>query len=308
MRSTAVVVLLALTTIAEADVSKAWQAVRANAGTKATAVLAVDVGAIAKLPSFPKLAEAVLAAEPRVELAVAWVKRACKLDLLALVDGLVIVGDPLGKDGGALYLQLTIDRTKAMACAGAIAKEADKTYAVAVTDDAITLRGKQGHLAWVDTQVVAIALEVTDKAMLDRRVKQPGFDTSAVGALATKLDPKSLAWIAFSILTPERPLASWFPVTSGSGTFTLTDTTISTSHTILAATTKQATSLVSDLNKDLIKDAAKASAAGKKALSALKITSQGPTITVTAKLPEADLAAALLERAKRPEPLPPAKK
>ncbi|MBA3538583.1 MAG: hypothetical protein H0T79_03065, partial [Deltaproteobacteria bacterium] len=90
-------------TRAHADVSKAWAAAKDNLPSNTRAVLSVDVAAAVKSPTFAKVLAAVLAKEPEFREGLAVLKSACKIDLVAAVNGVVVAGDP-ENDKGVVYL------------------------------------------------------------------------------------------------------------------------------------------------------------------------------------------------------------
>nr|MBA2539066.1 hypothetical protein [Deltaproteobacteria bacterium] len=140
-----------------ADVSKAWQAAKDNLPGM-PAIGAIDVAAVVKLPAFGKLFDMARKEERDIDQAVSLLKVACKLDITSVVDGLVVAGDPDGRDDDiVVFVQLTLDRTKATACMETMLKQVEKRKQIAVKQDGIytvaSVGNEAAYFAWVGPNV-----------------------------------------------------------------------------------------------------------------------------------------------------------
>lgn len=288
---------------ADADVAKAWNAAKNHAGPGARTMIAVDVAAITKLPSFTKVFEAARGTERDFELGYALIRGACGFDPVSVVDGVVIAVDPFDPNvdgGGVAFLQLKVDRAKASACLQSALKMVEKAKQVTVKQDGIYTVAGDGkdnvYFAWVEADVVAVALRPEKKPMLDRWLNKKGFDGTPVSTAMGKLDAKAVVRGAFALAKTGNPSDTWFPVREGSGTLTITGGTVAGSATFTASSAKGATELVAEVTKDFAKDLQRDTTPEpvKKLLSAIKVTAQGTTITVSGKLGEKELADALV--------------
>lgn len=282
---------------AEADASKAWQAAKDNLPATIPAIAGFDVAAIVKLPAFGKLLEVLKKEERDVREGLALLKSACGLDPTKAVDGLVVAGDPNGRDDDVmLFLQLTIDRTKASACIESMLKVVEKRKQVTVKQNGIysevSVGGDTAYFAWVAPNVVAFNLDPGRKARLEGFLGKQGLAKSPVGALLSKLDPKAAASGAIKTV---KPLDRDFPITAAYGNALLTGSTVTAvvigSATDAAAATKLTDELQYEIAKTIRRDRTPAGA--KKILRAIAITPAGTDVTIKGTANTSDLVDAV---------------
>jgi hypothetical protein len=304
----ALVMVAAVSSSAGADVSKAWQAAKDNLPDTIPAIGAVDVAAVVKQPAFGKLLALVKKEDRGVREGIELVKSACNLDLTQVVDGVVVAGDPDGKDDDIMvFLQLKIDRPKASTCLEAMLRTVEKRKQVTVQQTGKFTEASVGdetaYFAWVDKAVVAFNVEPIKKARLERFVGKQGLAKSPVGSLFGKLDPKAAAFGAIKLA---KPLDRDLPFTQVYGNATLTGTTLAGAIVGTATDAAAAGKFVTEAKRELIKLALrdKLPAIAKKLVTAVTLNAVGAEVTLKGSAATGDLVEAIMEMAVRKPAMP----
>lgn len=298
----------AVSSSAGADVSKAWQAAKDNLPDTIPAIGAVDVAAVVKQPAFGKLLALVKKEDRGVREGIELVKSACNLDLTQVVDGVVVAGDPDGKDDDIMvFIQLKIDRPKASTCLEAMLRTVEKRKQVTVQQTGKFTEASVGdetaYFAWVDKAVVAFNVEPIKKARLERFVGKQGLAKSPVGSLFGKLDPKAAAFGAIKLA---KPLDRDLPFTQVYGNATLTGTTLAGAIVGTATDAAAAGKFVTEAKRELIKLALrdKLPAIAKKLVTAVTLNAVGAEVTLKGSAATGDLVEAIMEMAVRKPAMP----
>ncbi len=294
---------------ADADASRAWQAAKDNLPATIPAIAGVDVAAAVKLPAFGKLLDLLKKEEREIREGLSMLQRTCNLDPTKAVDGFVIAGDPDGRDDDIMiFLQLTIDRTKASACMESMLKAVGRQKPVTVKQNGIyteaSLDGDTAWFAWVAPNVVAFSADPGKKARLDGFLGKKGLAKSPVGAQLGKLDPKALA--AGAIKLP-KPFDSDVPFTTAYGNAVLAGQNVSVHIVGTATDANGAAKFTTELNKELAREGKRdrTPAVAKKIIKAIKITGAGSEVTVKASANTTELVDAFLAMMVKKDPLPP---
>lgn len=198
--------VLALT-LASTTVSKAWQAAKDNLPASIPAIAGFDIAAIVKQPGFAQAFSALQDTERDLREGLALIQSACKLDVTAAVDGVVIAGDPDGKDDDIMaFVQLKVDRAKASACFKSVLEVAERRKQIVVKQDGtfteVSVNGDTAYFAWVAPNVVAFNLDPGSKPRLQGFLGKQGLAKAPVGKLLGKLDPKAVASGAIKLAKP----------------------------------------------------------------------------------------------------------
>jgi hypothetical protein len=221
MRTAGIVVALALSTAAlhgqaRADTARAWAAARAGLPADTKVVIGVDVAAVQKTQLFatfyPKLHD-----QPDVARVLDAIKNGCKIDPLAVIQGIVIASSG-ERDDGAMYLAISgVDRNKLSSClqttaqAAAPAAEAgdkpgDKPGDKIADKPKVTIKqagnitevsrgGESGYFGWVGTNVLVVTFHATDKASLVKWMGGKGaLARSDVGKAVTRVNTAAAMW------------------------------------------------------------------------------------------------------------------
>lgn len=285
-----------VSTTAAADVSKAWQAARDHLPASTTAVGAIDIATIVNAPSFPTLFAAVVKEERDVGEAVEIVQRACDVDPLKVVEGIVIGGD-LSKEQGAIFVQLAFDRAKTTSCFKAIATAVGEHRMVIREDGNVTVVAEkpgddEAYFVWAAPNVLVIPIELT-KADAETWTGHKGaFAKSLVAQVVGQVDTKAVAWGAFASTQPLD--AEDLPVTRAHGTVAYARgmLTLAVRGTFAndAAARQSAIAMKRDLASELRSKSTPHPI--KKALRTIKIRAKGLDGFIDAKLGEKAFAAA----------------
>jgi hypothetical protein len=269
---------------ASADYSKAWAAAKDNLPANTQFVLAVDVAAVFKQPLFPKALEAFKDLDKDLAEGHTKFKQACGFDPLSVVDGIVVAGDTTQRHAVVVYVQLTIDRTKASACLSAAAKAIAKELVTVKQDGVYTVataktNGDNAYFPWVAPNVVMIAARPEKKDVVDQWFNQKGFAKSLVSGQLGNLDMKAVATGAFA---SDKPIDSWVPVTKAYGNLTIGSAgKIAGTAVVTATDAATAKNLADEFTKELDREKSrdKTTPTMKKILAAMSATSAGNQIT-----------------------------
>jgi hypothetical protein len=300
MRALASVVIALVSLVplrAEADVSKAWAAAKDNLPSATEAIGAIDVAVAVKSPSFAPVFELLQKEEKDIKMGVELVKNGCKIDPLTVVEGVVFAGTPDGH--GAVYLQLSIDRAKVIACVESIMAANKMPKPTITVDGKVTTLavGKEAlHVAWVTKDVVAIAINNPTKKpeLLGWIGGQGGFAKSPLMAQIGKTDTKAAGWGAFALTKPLddddlNVKTGWGVVTYAKGTLTggLHGTFVDAAS---------AAKTYAKMQKDLAKEIGRKSTppAVLKVAKAIKLSSKGSEVVIEGSVAEGDLLAAFI--------------
>lgn len=292
----AVVMLVALQSRAAADTSKAWAAARDNLPAQTRAIGAIDVAAIVKSAAYARLFELVMKEERDVREAYTLIKKACQVDPAAVIEGVVVAGDP-AQDRGVVFLQLALDRAKVTACLEAALKAIGEARPQIKFDGniaAISVGRDTAYVAWVTPDVVAISLEPEKKDALQAWIGQKGaFARSTVPAQLSKVDTKAAAWGALAL---DRPLVDdYLQIVSAHGAVTLSKGTIAGSLRGTFVNAKVARDTHAEIQKDFAKELNRKRTPDpvKRVIKAIGASVKGAEVALTGSVTEADLLGAM---------------
>jgi hypothetical protein len=218
MRTAGILAALALSIAAlhgqaRADASRAWAAAKAGLPADTKVVIGVDVATVQKTQLFatfyPKLHD-----QPDVAKVLDAIKDSCKLDPLAVIQGIVFASSG-ERDDGALYVAVSgIDRTRLESCLQTTAhaaapqaeagdkpgdKPTDKPAKVTLkqTGNITELnRGSEsGYLGWVGKDVVVVSFHMTDKPSLIKWMGGKGaLARSDLGKTLARVNTAAAVW------------------------------------------------------------------------------------------------------------------
>jgi hypothetical protein len=214
VRTAAILTALALSIAAvhgqaRGDVSRAWAAAKAGLPADAKVVIGVDVAAVQKTQLFatyyPRLHD-----QPDVARMLDAIKDGCKLDPLAVIQGLVFAASREQGDG-VLYLAVSgVDRTRLSSClqtsvqAAAPAAEAgDRPAKVTVKQTGniteFSRGGETGYFGWVGKDVLVLTFHLTDRAALVKWMGGKGaLARSDLGKALGRINTGAAMWGAAS--------------------------------------------------------------------------------------------------------------
>lgn len=181
---------------AHADAAKAWAAAKAGLPSDTAAVISVDVAGVHKAAAFAVVLER-LRKFPDFATTFDTLKNGCKLDPLAVIQG-IVVGMAPDSSEGAIYLSLGgIDRSRLATCIEKVDRE--KGTKVEIKQDGILTQLTEGdstsYFAWISKDVIAVSFHAEDKASLLKWTSGKGALAKApVNESLTKVNKAGAAW------------------------------------------------------------------------------------------------------------------
>jgi len=290
------------TSRASADVSKAWAAAKNNLPSNTQFFVAIDVAALYKQPLFPKVFEAIKSVDKSIGEVHGAFKQACGWDPLSVIDGVVIAGDPNQRHGVAVYVQLTIDRTKASACLASALKALAKGEQVSIEQDGVytvatagTGKNDTAYFPWVAPNIVMISDRPEKKDLVDQWFNQKTFAKSLVAGQLGNLDTKAVATGAFA---SDKPLDDEMPVTKAYGNITISSAgkivgNLVATASDAAAAKSLADGMTKDMQREMQRD--KMQPTAKKIFAAISVTAAGNDLTVRGSTTAQDVLTAFNE-------------
>jgi hypothetical protein len=218
MRTAGILAALALSIAAlhgqaRADASRAWAAAKAGLPADAKVVIGVDVATVQKTQLFatfyPKLHD-----QPDVAKLLDAIKDGCKIDPLAVIQGVVFASSG-ERDDGALYIAVSgIDRTRLSSCLQTTAqaaaphaeagdkpgdKPADPPAKVTIKQAGniteVNRGSESGYLGWVGKDVLVVAFHATDKPSLVKWMGGKGaLGKSDLGKTLARVNTAAAVW------------------------------------------------------------------------------------------------------------------
>jgi hypothetical protein len=208
MRTAGILAALALSIAAlhgqaRADAARAWAAARAGLPADTKVVIGVDVATVQKTQLFtefyPKLRD-----QPNIASLLDAIKDGCKIDPLAVIQGIVFASSS-DHDDGVMYLAVSgIDRTRLSSClqtAQAGDKEAKVEAKVTIKQDGniteVSRGAATGYVGWVGKDVVVRTLHATDKPSLVKWMSGKGaLARSDAGKALARVNTAAAMWAA----------------------------------------------------------------------------------------------------------------
>lgn len=201
MRTAGIFVVLALSIAAlhgqaRGDAARAWAAARVGLPADTRVVIGVDVATVQKTQLFatfyPKLRD-----QPDVARLLDGLKSGCKIDPLAVIQGIVFAsaGD---REDGAMYLAVSgVDRNKLSSClqAGDAGDKTKVTIKQAGNITEVNRGGETGYVGWVGKDVLVRTLHTADKASLVKWMGGKGaLARSDVGKALARVNTAAAIW------------------------------------------------------------------------------------------------------------------
>lgn len=287
------VALCLFPTVVRADASKAWAAAKANLPSTTSIVVGFDVAALTKASLFKMGFPMLLAQKPDIKATLELVKTTCQIDPLTAIDGFVVGTDTDQKKGAAYIAFKGLDEAKIVTCLEALLRSQGTKDAkfVVTRDGAVTqlAMGKDSlYLTWMGGDVVAMALAPKDKAQLQAWTSgKQSLAKGAVGRLVAKVDTRAAFWVASSIEQEVEKMK----MKGGYGSVALAKGSLAIDLHMLLPGAAEAKGIADKASAEL---AGKINGPGlapalKPVMQAVKITSAGPEVIVTAAIPEKDL-------------------
>lgn len=281
---------------ARADAGKALAAAKAGLPADAKFMFGLDIAALGKTQLFatyyPKLKD-----KPDAAQVLDAVKDACKLDPVAIVQGVVVAMSADQQDGAAYVALSGIDKAKLSSCIQQVAQAQDKDAKVTVKQDgnitSISKGSDTGFFGWVGKDVIVVSLHAKDKTTLTRWMGGKGaLAKSDLGKTLAKVNTSAAIWGA---AIGDKEVAPGVTVKGGYGQVTYTKGNVSAEIRALMASSAEATQMATMTNQQL--DEAKQSPQLPPDVAALvkaiTVSADKDQLRVAATMGEKDLLSAL---------------
>lgn len=307
MRPAGFLAALALSTAAlrgqaRADTARAWAAAKAGLPAETKVVIGVDVAAVQKTQLFatfyPKLHD-----QPDVAKVLDAMKDGCKIDPLAVVQGIVVASSG-EQDDGVIYLAMSgVDRNKLSSClqttaqtAAPAAQAGDKPKVTIKQTGSITevSRGSEtGYFGWVGKDVLVVTFHATDKPSLTRWMGGKGtLAKSDVSKALAKVNTAAAMWGAG---TGTKELQPGMTAKGGYGAVTYAKGQLSADLHAVMENAGQAgsASMTANQQLSLIKSTGQVPAEIAPVIQAITISADNAEVRIKASVAEKDVLGAL---------------
>ncbi len=307
MRTAGILAALALSTAAlhgqaRADTARAWAAAKAGLPADTKVVIGVDVAAVQKTQLFatfyPKLHD-----QPDIAKVLDAMKDGCKIDPLAVIQGIVVASSG-EQDDGAMYLAISgVDRNKLSSClqtaaqANAPAAEAGDKPKVTIKQTGniteVSRGGDSGYFGWVGTNVLVVTFHATDKASLTKWMGGKGALTrSDVGKTLVRVNTAAAMWGAG---TGTKELQPGMTARGGYGAVTYAKGQLSADIHAVMETAAQAgsASMMANQQLNLIKATGQVPAELAPVVQAILISADHDEVRIKASVAEKDVLGAV---------------
>jgi hypothetical protein len=285
----AVAALALLPSIAVAGPSRAWNAAK-GVHPEMPIIAGIDVASAKSSETFKKFYPMLIEKKPEVQDVLDKLKKTCKFDPFTAINSAVAVVDDQNDNTGAFYIALTgWDAAKLGACAKKVAKGEKKDLAVGPVKKGVqelTMKGesKKMYLGWIGKDVLVVATDPSDRALLDKVLTGKGGGTT--GGMAAKIDTGATVWMA---VLKQQEIQKGITMKGLYGTVKIAKGTVDGDLHVVTGDEKQATSLVTAFNKEMPKIKSGLPPAAQSLATSLKMSSAGAEVQATATSPEKDL-------------------
>ncbi|MEO7097679.1 MAG: hypothetical protein ABI175_30740 [Polyangiales bacterium] len=301
-RSVALAALLvAIPLRAHAGDKAAWTAAKANVSKDTTVLVGLDLTQLTKSSLFTMAFPFLLSQQPEVKEGLELIKTTCKIDPLKVVTSVVAGTDDAQKHGAMFVALAGIDQPKIVSCLEAVAKvKGGKDAKVGVVTDGkiveLTVGDKKVYMTWIGTNVLALPLDVANKADLAAWTAK-GLAKSKVAKGMGKVNTSNAIWAVSAVA---KELDEKTKMKMGYGSVVMASSTISADLHVQLGTAAEAKAAAEKAQKELTTMSQSPGLAAnlQKLLAGITVTSVADEIQVKGAMPESDvlsLIAALMQ-------------
>lgn len=281
------IALVVVPSVAFAAPSRAWNAAK-KAHADAPIIAGIDVASAKASESFKKYYPLLVDKKPEVKEVLDKLQAACSFDPFTAVHSAVAVVDDAADNRGAFYLALTgWNAAKLGACIKKVSKREKKNVIVGPVKRGIQqleLKGDKIYLGWIGKDVLVIATDPTDKALVQKMLG--GRGAGAANKLANKLDTGATLWM---VVMKSQPIQGSIEMKALYGTANVASGNVDGDMRVITGGASQASDLVTMFNAELPKLQGALPPAASALVKSLKLTANGAEVQATASAPEKDL-------------------
>lgn len=283
--------LVAIPLHAHAGDKAAWSAAKANLSKDTTVLIGLDLTQLTKSSLFTMAFPMMLGQAGDLKEGIDLMKTHCKLDPLKTVSS-VVVGTDDNQKHGAMFISLSgIDQPKIVSCMEAVAKAKGNDAKVAVaTDGKITelaLGDKKIYLSWLGTNVIALPLDMGNKADLAAWTGK-GLAKSKVAKGMGKVNTGSALWAVSAV---PKEIDDKTKMKMGYASLALASATLSADVHVQLGSAAEAKAAAERAQKDVATKAASPEYSGavQKFLQSISITAASDELAVKGSIPESEV-------------------
>jgi hypothetical protein len=308
MRTAGILAALVLSTAAlhgqaRADAARAWAAAKAGLPANTRVVIGVDVAAVQKTQLFatfyPKLHD-----QPDIAKLLDAIKDSCKIDPLAVIQGIVVASSG-EQDDGVMYLAVSgVDRTRLSSCLQSTAQAAapaaapgDKSAKVAIKQTGniteVSRGSETGYFGWVGKDILVVTFHATDKPSLVKWMGGKGaLARSDVGKALAKVNTSAAMWGAG---TGTRELQPGMTAKGGYGVVTYAKGQLAADIHAVMETAAQAgsASMMANQQLTLVKATGQVPAEIAPVVQAITVSADNDEVRIKASVAEKDVLGAV---------------
>jgi len=283
--SSVVLSVVALGARAHAD-GRAWAAIQPHLPADVFVVGGANLGKVRTSKIYKTAIPALIAADQDHQQALAMIKAQCKIDVLDAIDDAVVAMS--AEDKGVIVVALKgVDHAKFDTCLSAIAKQHDKTTITSAKVGDLTEYTASGetdklYLAWLASDVLAMATEPKDKALLAGFVGGKGASAELSGAVA-KAGTSDPVWCAMAKATPVPDVGT---LKAGYGSIKLAGGKLAIGAHLVMSSAAEAGTLAQGAKVALADAVKKVPAALQKIAKSIAIATAGADVTITGSMPD----------------------
>jgi hypothetical protein len=281
---------------ARADTGKALAAARAGLPADAKFMFGLDIAALSKTQLFatyyPKLKN-----KPDAAKLLDAVKDGCKLDPVAVVQGVVVAMSADQQDGAAYVAISGIDKARLSSCIQQVTQAGDKDAKVTLKQDGnITSIAKGSDTAffgWAGKDVIVVSLHTQDKSTLVKWMGGKGaLAKSDLGKALARVNTSAAIWGAG---VGDKEVEPGVTVKGGYGQVTYAKGNVSAEVHAMMGSAAEATKMAASTSKQLdeAKQSGQIPAELIPVVKAIAVAADKDGLRVTASMPEKDLMGAL---------------
>jgi hypothetical protein len=283
--------LVAIPVLARAQsASRSWTAAQGVLPADLTVVAGVNMNVVRKSQLFTTLFPALIASEADARQTLDTIKASCSIDVVTVVSDFVVAMDKSEK--GAIYMALTgVDEKKVTSCLVAVGAKMANAKITAKRTGNIVEYSESGskdkiYAGWIGTDVLVIALDPEDKALLERMMGGKGVGKTGDMARNIKsVNTGAAVWAA----VVQKEAMSGGTMKGGYGSLDLAGGIMNLDGHMVMGSAKEASAAAAEANKQIAGAAGSLGPDMDKVIKAVKVSSAGDELVFKMSISEKDV-------------------
>lgn len=270
--------------------SRSWTAAQGVLPADVTVVAGMNMSSVRKSQLFTTLFPALMSSEPEARQALDTIKASCGIDAVNVVNDLVIAMDKSEK--GAIYLGLAagVDEKKVTSCLVTVGAKLANAKITAKRTGNIVEYAEAGskdkiYAGWIGSDVLVIALDPENKALLERMMGGKGVKTGEIARGVKAVNTGAAFWAA----VVEKDSIGTATMKGGYGAVDLAGGLLTLDGHLIVGSAKEAAAAAAEANKQMAAASGSMGPDMDKILKAVKITSSGDELVFKMSISEKDV-------------------